>query len=120
MVTKKLKIVARFGGFHSLMSSINAVGCSIGRFGLERIIEKKGERNTFMHISSGKAITRTLYFHFLVHLVLPVKLHRHFMTNYSGDTDVIEEERSPVTEPMPCGVILLPQILKHYVTIQTI
>ena len=76
-----------------------------------------------MHISSGRAITRTLYFHFLVNLVLPVKFHRHFATNCSADTGVMEEESSPVTELMPYGVILSlkePQILKHYVTIRTI
>ena len=123
MVTKKLKIIVWFGGFHSLMNSISSIGYSMEGSGIERIIEEKCGTNTFTHISSGKAITRTLCFHFLVDAVFPVTLQRHFTTKYSADTDIMKEESLSVTELTPCEVRLAleePKILKHYMTIQKI
>ena len=59
--TKKLKIVVRFEGFHSLMSFIGSIGMCMEGSGLEKLLmQVYSGNNVVSQMMSGKAISSTL------------------------------------------------------------
>ena len=64
---KGLKIVARLGGFQTLMSFIRSLGIIMEWSGLEKALETVYKPNTVTHIFSDRALSRALRTHFLVH-----------------------------------------------------
>ena len=71
---KKLPIVARLGGFHSLMSFAHSIGTIMECSGLEKLLETCYAPNSVLHILSGKAIARALRAHFIADAALTMKL----------------------------------------------
>ena len=64
--SKKLDIVVRLGGFHTLMSFLGSIGTVMEGSGLDRLHELIYASNSVTHIMSGKAVARALRAHFLV------------------------------------------------------
>ena len=65
-----LDIVARLGGFHTLMSYLGAIRKIIKSFGIEELFSKVYAENTIQHIISGKAVSRALRPHLLAESAL--------------------------------------------------
>ena len=63
---KKLNIVCRLGGFHTLMSFVGSIGMMMSGSGLEEALAEAYAKNTVPHIMSGKAYSRALRGNFLV------------------------------------------------------
>ena len=74
VLAKSFDMVARLGGFHSLMSFLGSLGRLMDGSGLEKLLEVIYGKNTIVHIFSGKAIARALRGHFLVDAALNIKL----------------------------------------------
>ena len=60
-----LDIVARLGGFHTLMSYLGAIGKVMKGFRIEELFNEVYAENTVQHILSGKAVSRALRVHLL-------------------------------------------------------
>ena len=75
----KLNIICRLGGFHTLMSFLGSVGCLMSGSGLEDIMELNYGTCTVSHILSGKAVSRAIRGHFLVHGALMMKLFQYLL-----------------------------------------
>ena len=63
---KKLNIICRLGGFHTLMSFLGAVGDMMSGSGIEELLELVYAMNSVGHMLSGKAFARFIRGHFLV------------------------------------------------------
>ena len=63
---KKLNIICRLGGFHTLMSFLGAVGDMMSGSGIEELLELVYATNSIGHMMSGKAFSRAIRGHFLV------------------------------------------------------
>ena len=70
VVSMKLNIVVRLGGFHTMMSFLGSIGCLMEGSGLERLLEAVYAKNTVPHIMSGKAVSRAVRAHLLVESAL--------------------------------------------------
>ena len=70
MADKGLNIVCRLGGFHTLMSFMGSIGYMMGGSGLEEVWSQVYAENTVPHLMSGKAYSRALRGHVLVHSAL--------------------------------------------------
>ena len=69
--SKQLDIVViRLGGFHTLMSFLGSIGAVMGGSGLDKLLEFTYVSNSVTHITSGKAVARSLRAHFLVESAL--------------------------------------------------
>ena len=67
---KKLNIVCRLGGFHTLMSFLGSIGNLMKGSGLEELFEEVYSEDTVKHITSGHAVARALRAHLLVQSAL--------------------------------------------------
>ena len=65
-----LKIVARLGGFHTVMSFLGSIGKMMKGSGLEELFSEVYAENSVEHMISGKAVSRSLRAHFLVESAL--------------------------------------------------
>ena len=82
---KKLDIVCRFGGFHTLVSFIGRIGYVMGGSGLEEVLTEVYTENSVFHMFSGKAYARAVRGYILVDSDLNKMLtEEHFCTNYDG------------------------------------
>ena len=89
--SENLPIVVRLGSFHTLGSFVGSIGMSMEGSGLEEAFGEIYAGNVVPHMLSGKAYTRALRCHFLVHAALMYKIYQ----------EVIEEiEPSDVQEVM--------------------
>ena len=61
-----LAIVARLGGFHTVMSFLGVIGNIMKSSGLEVLLAEVYAEHSVEHILSGKAVSRALRAHFLV------------------------------------------------------
>ena len=69
--SKQLDIVAiRLGGFHTLMCFLGSIGAVMGESGLDKLLEFTYASNSVTHITSGKAVARSLRTHFLMESAL--------------------------------------------------
>ena len=69
-----LAIVARLGGFHTVMSFLGAIGKIINGSGLEVLLTEVYAEHSVEHILSEKAVSRALRAHFLVESCLTSNL----------------------------------------------
>ena len=67
---KKLSIVCRLGGFHTLMSFIGSVVHVMGGSGLEEVLTEICAENSVLHMLSGKAYARAVRGYILFDLAL--------------------------------------------------
>ena len=65
-----LDIVARLGGFHTLMSYLGAIGKVMKGSGIKELFKNVYAENTVQLIISGKAISRALWAHLLAESAL--------------------------------------------------
>ena len=65
-----LNIVARLGGFHTVMSFLGSVGKMMKGSGIEELFAEVYAENSVEHIISGKAVSRALRARFLVESAL--------------------------------------------------
>ena len=65
-----LDIVARLGGFHTLMSYLGAIGKVMKGSGIKELFKNVYAENTVQLIISGKAISRALWDHLLAESAL--------------------------------------------------
>ena len=63
-------VVLRLGGFHTIMSFLGCIGRLMEGSGLQEVLETVYAGNAVGHMLSGKAVTRAIRGHFLVHEVL--------------------------------------------------
>ena len=63
---KKLDIVYRLGGFHTLMSFINSIGYVMGGSGLEEVLTEVYVEDSVLHMLSGKACARAMRGYILI------------------------------------------------------
>ena len=63
---KKLNIVCRLGGFHTLLSFIGSIGYVMGESGSEEVLTEVSAGNSVLHMLSGKAYTRAVRGYILV------------------------------------------------------
>jgi hypothetical protein len=61
-----LEIVARLGGYHTVMSFLGAIGKTMKGSGLEELMAEVYAENSVEHMLSGKAVSRALRAHFLI------------------------------------------------------
>lgn len=87
---QNLRIVARLGGFHTLMSFVGSVGSLMEASGLEALFETMYGKNTIVHMFSGKAISRALRGHFLADAALKLVLMKMII---SGDESLFDDLR---------------------------
>ena len=64
------KLVARFGGFHTLMSYLGAIGKVMKGSGIEELFNEVYAENTVQQIIYGKALSRALRAHLLAESAL--------------------------------------------------
>ena len=57
---KKMNVVCRLGGFHTLMSFLGSIGSLMAGSGMEEMLEICYASNVVPHLLSGKAIARAL------------------------------------------------------------
>jgi hypothetical protein len=77
--TKKLHIVCKLGGFHTIMSFLGSIGHLMAGSGLEEMSHLNYGKDTVSHILTGKAVSRALRAHFLVDGALMINLlNSHF------------------------------------------
>ena len=69
-----MDIVCRLGGFHTMMSFLGSLGSLMNGAGLSELHTTVYGENSVTHTLSGKAISRALRAHLLVHAVLMSKL----------------------------------------------
>ena len=74
--SKRLKVVCRLGGFHTLMSFLGSIGQLMAGAGLEEAMQTCYGSNTTAKMMTGKAFARALRGHFLVASALRIKLIR--------------------------------------------
>ncbi|XP_066911989.1 uncharacterized protein [Clytia hemisphaerica] len=67
---KKLRIVCRLGGFHTLMSFLGSIGNIMKGSGLDELFEEVYAEDTVKHINSGHAVARAIRAHLLVQSAL--------------------------------------------------
>ena len=67
---KKLDIVCRLGGFHTLMSFLGSVGKLMMGSGIEELFEEVYAEDTVKHMTTGKAYARSLRAHLMTQSVL--------------------------------------------------
>ena len=60
LLEKKLDIVFRLDGFHTLMSVIDSIGYVMGGSGLEDVLTEIYAENSILHMLSGKAYARVV------------------------------------------------------------
>ena len=65
-----LNIVARLGGFHTVMSFLGSIGKMMKGSGIEELFAEVYAENSVEHIISSKAVSRALRAHFLVESAL--------------------------------------------------
>ena len=65
-----LKMIARLGGFHTLMSFLGSVGKMMRGSGIEELFAVVYAENSAEHMMSGKAVSRALRAHFLIEAAL--------------------------------------------------
>ena len=63
---KKLDIICRLGGFHTLMSFICSIGYVMSGSGLEEVLTEVYAENSVLHMVSGKAYARAVRGYILV------------------------------------------------------
>ena len=73
-----LNIVARLGGFHTIMSFLGGIGKIMKESGLEELFAMVYAELSVEHMMSGKAVSRALHAHFLVESSLMI-LSNHFI-----------------------------------------
>ena len=73
-IAKKLPVVCRLGGFHTLMSFLGSIGKLMAGSGLSSVLECVYGKNAVEHILSGKAISRAIRGHLLVDAALHMNL----------------------------------------------
>ena len=66
ITAKKMNIVCRLGGFHTLMSFLVSIGYLMAGSGLEEALHQVYGENSVVHMMSGKAVARALRGHMLV------------------------------------------------------
>ena len=71
---KSMDIVYRLGGFHTMMSFLGSLGSLMNGAGLSELLTAVYGGSSVTHILSGKAISRALRAHLLVHTALMSKL----------------------------------------------
>ena len=63
---KKLNIVCRLGGFHTLLSFIDRIGYGMGGSGLEEVLTEVYAEDSVLHMLSGKAYARAMRGYILI------------------------------------------------------
>lgn len=71
---KKMEIVCKLGGFHTLMIFLGSIGSVMASSRLEETLTEIYANNVVPHILSGKAVSRALRGHFLVEAALVKRL----------------------------------------------
>ena len=75
----EMNIVCRLGGLHTLMSYLGSIGTLMAGSGWSEALKMCFGPNVVIHMLGGKAIARALRGHFLVDIVLNLKLMRHVL-----------------------------------------
>ena len=86
----KLRIVCRLGGFHTLMSFMGSLGNLMRGSGLKELLQEVYATKTVEHICSGKAYSRAIRAHFLVHSALTTLLIEIVVQNSNLDIKLVQ------------------------------
>ena len=85
-----LNIVARLGGFHTVMSFLGSIGKMMKGSGIEELFAEVYAENSVEHIISGKAMSRALRAHFLVESTLKCLLFDIAKDDFDIDVDALK------------------------------
>ena len=83
-------IVIQLGGFHTIMSFLGCIGYLMSGTGICKVLEVVYAENTIPHLLSGKAVSRALWGHQLLDLVLNTILPEDLLPELDVDFSVLE------------------------------
>ena len=100
-----MNVVCRLGGFHLLMSFLGSIGQLMGGSGMDQLLEQIYAGNVIHHILSGKAFSRALHGHLLVHTVLQTLMVEDLLENCRISTEDLDllaafESQDNITDEM--------------------
>lgn len=85
-----LNIVARLGGFHTVMSFLGSIGKMMKGSGIEEVFAEVYAENSVEDIISGKAVSRAIRAHFMVESALKCLLFDIAKDNFDIDVDSLK------------------------------
>ena len=87
VLSKKMNMVCRLGGFHTIMSFLGSVGKLMSGSGLSKFLETCCGANTVIQMMSGRAVARALRGHMLIESALVTKLLKVIIPKSNNDED---------------------------------
>ena len=87
VLSKKMNMVCRLGGFHTIMSFLGSVGKLMSGLGLSELLETCYGANTVIQMMSGRAVARALRWHMLVESALVTQLLKAIIPKSNKDED---------------------------------
>ncbi|XP_060600668.1 uncharacterized protein LOC132754090 [Ruditapes philippinarum] len=94
-------VVVRLGGFHTEMSFLGSIGRLMENSGLAEILGTIYAANTVGHMLTGKAVSRAVRGHFLVHDVLYTLLIEKAFPQLQQDNSDDNNNNEPIDEFIP-------------------